>query len=732
MPLVNEVSELERRKKIRVLLRRDLSFSTQKYEGRTFYVVKDPVSLRYYRFKEHERFLLGYMDGGHTLEDAQKAFEQRFRPERLTLEDLEAFTSQLLQAGLVQNETPNAGKQLFDRYKKRRNKQLLQTLTNILYIKIPIYDPDRLLDRMLPYLRFIFTTWFLILSIIVMLSAIALVATNWNMFVSKLPAYHEFFTLKTVVYLWAALGVVKVIHEFGHGLSCKAFGGEVHEMGALFLVFSPCLYCNVSDAWTLPNKWHRIIISAAGIYVELIIAALATFVWWGTENGTFINNLCMSLMVVCSVSTVIFNANPLMRFDGYYVLADWIEIPNLREKSNRYLSQLAQEYCLGIEVPPQPYMEMGRKVLFVSYAIVSYLYRWLVTFSILVFMYSFLEPYKLGVISFVLGTASLGTMVGQPIYQVFKSVHRRGRLPDMKPVRVTLSAVGLAAILAGLLFVPLPNRVRSVAVIQVDPQEAVVVSVPEVGGYLRERLVEDGQKVRAGDVIARMENPELDIKLATNRRAQAALKDQLKDLEEQLVKAGNLPRVMEAIQATRVEIASREMENKELQRQVELLVVRAKRDGTILRMVPRTDVGKYQEGGTPLCLIGDERALRAVLLVPTAQHSLVSVGDKAWIHVHGRGVNSWEGRVTRVATAEAKEIPPQLSNKAGGDVPTQSDAETRHEKPQSQHYIIVVAFNEIDDAIHPGVMARVKIETPWRTLYWQLERYFTTHFTWWI
>lgn len=732
MPLVNEVSELERRKKIRVLLRRDLSFSTQKYEGRTFYVVKDPVSLRYYRFKEHERFLLGYMDGGHTLEDAQKAFEQRFRPERLTLEDLEAFTSQLLQAGLVQNETPNAGKQLFDRYKKRRNKQLLQTLTNILYIKIPIYDPDRLLDRMLPYLRFIFTTWFLILSIIVMLSAIALVATNWNMFVSKLPAYHEFFTLKTVVYLWAALGVVKVIHEFGHGLSCKAFGGEVHEMGALFLVFSPCLYCNVSDAWTLPNKWHRIIISAAGIYVELIIAALATFVWWGTENGTFINNLCMSLMVVCSVSTVIFNANPLMRFDGYYVLADWIEIPNLREKSNRYLSQLAQEYCLGIEVPPQPYMEMGRKVLFVSYAIVSYLYRWLVTFSILIFMYSFLEPYKLGVISFVLGTASLGTMVGQPIYQVFKSVHRRGRLPDMKPVRVTLSAVALAAILAGLLFVPLPNRVRSVAVIQVDPQEAVVVSVPEVGGYLRERLVEDGQKVRAGDVIARMENPELDIKLVTNRRAQAALKDQLKDLEEQLVKAGNLPRVMEAIQATRVEIASREMENKELQRQAELLLVRAKRDGTILRMVPRTDVGKYQEGGTPLCLIGDERALRAVLLVPTAQHSLVSVGDKAWIHVHGRGVNSWEGRVTRVATAEAKEIPPQLSNKAGGDVPTQSDAETRHEKPQSQHYIIVVAFNEIDDAIHPGVMARVKIETPWRTLYWQLERYFTTHFTWWI
>ena len=119
------------------------------------------------------------------------------------------------------------------------------------------------------------------------------------------------------VKLWVALAAVKVVHEFGHALSCKAFGGEVHEMGALFLCLSPALYCNVSDAWTLPNKWHRIIISAAGIYVELIIAAIATFVWWNTPTQPFVNNMALSLMVVCSVSTVVFNANPLMRYDGY-------------------------------------------------------------------------------------------------------------------------------------------------------------------------------------------------------------------------------------------------------------------------------------------------------------------------------------------------------------------------------------------------------------------------------
>src|SRR5262245_13556587 len=330
-------SELERRKQVKIRLRPDLSIAPQKYEGKTFFVVKDPVSLRYYRFKDQEHFLLEYMDGRHSLDDAQKAFEKRFRPDRLTLEDLEHFAQQLLTAGLAQNESPQAGKQLFDRRKKRKRREWMQYITNILYIKIPLFDPDKLLTRMLPWFRWIFTPWFVIGSVILMFSALMLVLTHFQTFMDKLPSYHEFFNVKTIVYLWISLAVVKVIHEFGHGLSCKAFGGEVHEMGLLFLCLSPCLFCNVSDAWTLPNKWKRMTISFAGIYVELIIASIATFVWWNTPSQPFINNIALSTMVVCSVSTVLFNANPLMRYDGYYVLLDWLEIPNLRERCNRYL-----------------------------------------------------------------------------------------------------------------------------------------------------------------------------------------------------------------------------------------------------------------------------------------------------------------------------------------------------------------------------------------------------------
>src|ERR1700730_12634882 len=147
MPIVApQAADLERRKEVKIRLRSDLEIAPQKYEGRTYYVVKDPVSMRYYRFKEQEHFLIGLMDGSYSLDDAQKEYEKRFRPERLTLEDLEGFAQQLLTAGLAHNESPQAGKQLFDRRKKRLRSEWMQALTNILYIKIPVYDPDRLLE----------------------------------------------------------------------------------------------------------------------------------------------------------------------------------------------------------------------------------------------------------------------------------------------------------------------------------------------------------------------------------------------------------------------------------------------------------------------------------------------------------------------------------------------------------------------------------------------------------
>jgi len=732
-------SDLERRKQLRLRLRADLNVKPQRYEGRTYYVVKDPVSMRYYRFKEHENFLLGLMDGKHTLDDAQKAFEKRFRPDRLTLEDLEQFGQQLLKAGLAQNESPAAGKQLWDGRKKRKRQELIQALTNILYIKIPIFDPERLLEKMLPYTRWMFTIWFLLLSIGVMSGALLLVLTHFQTFRDRWPSFHEFFSFKTIFYMWAALGVVKVIHEFGHGLSCKAFGGEVHEMGFLFLCFSPAMYCNVSDAWMLPSKWKRIIISGAGIYVELMIAAIATFVWWNSSSHPFINYMALCLMVVCSVSTVMFNGNPLMRYDGYYVLADWLEIPNLRDRANRYIQRLVMDHCLGIEVQPEPYMELWRRILFVTYAVTSYIYRWVITFVILKFMATFLKPYKLEVISNMLAVMAAGSMIGWPLYRLGKNLHKRGRVPDMKSIRVSISAGVLALILAGFFFLPLPvSRVRQTGLVQIKPDDIVQVHL-EVPGILDKIKVKEGQEVNKGTVLAEFRSPELDNKEADSRTQFSIKNKLLLAYDKQLLDTRD-PKERLQVQSNRKRAWE---EREEARRQLEVLgesrrrlVLYAPRKGVVMGLPLTDELGKYwdKDQARAFCSVGDPRSLRILVPLSPDEYELVKENKKndppVSIRVIGRDTMTWQGKVSFWPVSEARDVPVALTNKGGGPLAVKPGSSAGQYAPQSQVYLVGIDFlpEGLDAAIYPGVLAQVKIHNEYRTGAWWVWRALSSTF----
>ena len=198
------------------------------------------------------------------------------------------------------------------------------------------------------------------------MSSLLLVLVNWSTFVSKLPAYQDFFTFRNIMYMWLTMGIVKVLHQFGHGLSCKRFGGEVHEMGLLFLVFTPCLYCNVTDAWMLPNKWHRAIIGAGGMYVELFLSSIFVWVWWYTEPG-LLNTLSLSIIFVCSVSTVVLTRqSPASIRRLLHPGGSWI--PNLRERANKYLGTVAGELFLGVDPVKDPFAPQKNRWLFVTYA----------------------------------------------------------------------------------------------------------------------------------------------------------------------------------------------------------------------------------------------------------------------------------------------------------------------------------------------------------------------------
>src|SRR5215471_5301219 len=471
--------------------RPDLDVTKQRYQGRQYWIVKDPVGLNYFRFQEEEFNLLNWLDGENSLDDLRNRFEKQFAPQKITLEELGRLIGMLHQSGLVIAGVPGQGKQLLKLRWERKKKEFMAALSNLLAIRFKGIDPERLLNWLysLPPVRWFFTKTAAFFCLCLFISALTLVLSHFGEFQRKLPGFHEFFGPGNWWVLAVAMGCTKVCHEFGHGLSCKHFGGECHELGVMFLVLTPCLYCNVSDSWMLPNKWHRAFIGAAGMYVEICIASIATFVWWFSAPG-LLNNVALSTMFVCSVSTVVFNGNPLLRYDGYYILSDLLEIPNLRQKATTILNRKMGAWFLGLEEPDDPFLPKRNQLLFAVYSIAASVYSWVVMFSILFFLFRVFQPYRLEIFGQIIATAAIASLIGRPLWSVGKFFYIPGRLEEVKKPRLYATLAVVAVILAAFLFLPLPYHVF--CPLEVQPYRADEVYVGEVGGQLQQIHVKAG------------------------------------------------------------------------------------------------------------------------------------------------------------------------------------------------------------------------------------------------
>ena len=492
--------------------RPDLIAHRHHYLGRSYWIVKDPVGLNYFRFQEEEYALLNWLDGNVSLDELKDRFEEEFPPQKITLEELQQFLGMLHRSGLVIAAVGGQGKQLLKRRRERRRKEFLGALSNVLCIRFKGFDPERFLNWLYPLVSWFYTRTAVTACILLGLSALTLVTVQFHVFTSRLPAFHEFFSFENALLLSLTLGVTKVLHEFGHGLMCKHFGGECHEMGVMVLVLTPCLYCNVSDSWLLPNKWARAAIGAGGMYVELVLASIATWIWWYSEPG-LLNHLCLNIMFVCSVSTLIFNANPLLRYDGYYILSDITEIPNLRQKSTSVLSRKMGDWFLGLEQPDDPFLPERNQIFFALYSVAASIYQWVVVYSILFFLYHVFKPYRLEKIGQMIALASLWGLIVMPLYQLGKFFYVPGRLEKVKKARMFASLAAVIAILAAVFFIPLPHTVMAIMEIQPHGADPVYVNATE-GGWLARLDVKTGQAVVKGQRLAVLENKDLDMEIA--------------------------------------------------------------------------------------------------------------------------------------------------------------------------------------------------------------------------
>ncbi|MDR1289750.1 MAG: hypothetical protein LBK06_00965 [Planctomycetaceae bacterium] len=737
------VSSSARRLPVRV--RPDLSAQRQQYLGRIYWIVKEPIGSRYFRFQDEEYTIMKLLDGTRSLDDIKHEFENMFPPQKIALDEIQNFLGQLHQSGLIIASTPDQGNELLKRKKKRKKQELLQKFTNVLAIKFKGFDPDTILNFLYRYVYIVFNPVVVLFSLLFCLSAVLLVAINFDTFRSKLPEFDVFFNPLNLLVLWATLGATKILHEFGHGLTAKHFKGECHEMGVMFLVLTPCLYVNVSDSWLLPNKWYRIGIALAGMYFECVLAAMCTFIWWFSNEG-LLNYLALNIMFVSSVSTIVFNINPLLRYDGYYVMSDWLEIPNLRQKSTKILTRKCMQWFLGMEQPDDPFLPKRNQALFVIYSVAAFCYKWVVLASILFFMYKVFEPHGLKIVGQTIAVASLFSLFVMPFYKAVKFFRVPGRLYKVKKLRFYLSLSLFSGVILFLLFCPLPYFVISPVIVELRSTHSQYVYVPNVPGgcRLKEVKVKAGQYVEKGETLGLLESYELQNELISLSGKIEELQKELETLRQLKLSSDEaalrIAPLLESIAATEQVFA-------EKQRVFNNLKLTTDLSGVVVSpswrpyQLPEADqlpmwygsplepmnVGATFESGTVFCAVGDPNRLDAVIVVDQSKMGFLRIDGRVEVMLHELPDRIFAGKINEIEEQAVASLDIQLSTTAGGDVPTMRQKDGS-EKPLSASYRVKMLLDNNDNLIKPGMTGTAKIHATPQTLSMRAWRLFNETF----
>ena len=669
---------------LRARLRPDLvAVEVETPYGRRWHV-KDPIALQFFQFDLREFALLQMLDGEATIDQLIARYHREFAPQHLTPRQLLFFIDQARKNGLLLLERPQTA--VDERSEERtglaRGMRWLR-YANVLAIRLPGIDPDRFLDAAYPFVRWLFQPGMILVGGLLIVAAALLVTLRFDEFLERLPEREVFFTPQTILWLAAGLAVAKVVHELAHAFACKHFGGECHELGVMLLVFVPCLYCNVSDSWLLARRRERMLITAAGMWAELLLAAGATFVWWFAIDGP-VRMAALSIMLVGSVSTLLLNGNPLMRYDGYYLLSDLLQTPNLSSEASGVLADWWRRRALGLSdgLPPRTDQPRG---LLAAYGIASFAYRLFIFTVILLAVHALAREFRLQVLAWFVTFLSLSSLVLPPLITASRPLLRRNDRRRIQPGHAVAVLVTIGAVIGGLLFVPVPHGLRAPFVMEADTAERIFVTVPG-------RLIEarhPGEVVTAGEVVGRLENPGLE----RERESLVARRDLL---QEQLAAfravRGDDDETAARIPVTRKAIEDIDRRLATLDGQLQRLQLKATQGGQVLTPpnVPReptaTDelplwhgspldtenLGCYLEAGTPLCLVGDPDEVTATVIVPQEDLRLVRPEQSVELLLQGLSDRTLRGVVREVSPVPVETLPRELA--ASGVVPVDPQA----------------------------------------------------------
>jgi putative peptide zinc metalloprotease protein len=709
-------------KDLRPKLRAGAQISRQYYRGDRWYVVRDPAGNQFHRLSDAAYRFIGLLDGTRTVGEAWDLVGGQLEDDAPTQPEVIQILSQLYAANLVETDISPDATVLLRRHKVQQKRQLQGRLMNVLFPRIPIWDPDRFLCRWLPVVGPMLSSWGMIVWLAVVGLAIGVVAPHFKLLQADFQqALQNSQDPRYWVMFLSVFWVIKFIHECGHAFMCRRFGGEVHEMGIMFLVFVPTPYVDASTAWAFPSRWARMAVGAGGMIVELFVAALTCFLWVNTTpgvpvGGIPVHEVCSYVIFIASITTVIFNANPLLRYDGYYMLSDFLEIPNLQMRSREYLMGLIKRHVWRLKLQ-QPLPPPGQRVLLFVYGILSGIYRVFVGIAIILMV-----TYQIPVLGALMAIGGVITWLVVPVVKLGRylliepELHRkRGR------AWLTVGVVGAAAVLLlGLINFPVNVYAEGIA----DPLNRNVLHA-ETPGFVSQIVAKPGQRLKKGDPIVICSDEELETKVRQKQAEITAKEAQLR--QATVVDQAQAAAIRPGLEALKDQLA-------ELQRQKNGLTIRAEIDGQLV--APKLDemMGKYLQKGEEVGEVAtlDELEVHAVLDQREAElatnRNLNDADVQAEVRLVSRVDRALFPTETILTGAQDRVWNPALTTMGGGEQQIDPRDPSGKKIMSAQWELRCKLVNVLDENnepyYEPGQRAYMKLRLDRKPLAWQWTRRF--------
>ncbi len=656
------------------------------YRGQTWHVVRNRLNGRLHRISESAYALIGRLDGKTPVQDLWDATQTTLEDSAPTQSEAIELLAQLHSADLIRSDVPPDTDELFRRYQRGVGLKWKGRLRNPLAIRVRLWDPDKFLVRWEPWVRPWFTPVGAIVCCGVFAIALLLAAAHWTELTENVS--ERLFTQQNLLLLWLTYPFVKVLHELGHGFATKVWGGEVHEMGVIFIALVPVPYVDATSASAFPEARQRILVSAAGILVELLLAALALFLWLNVEAGT-VRALAYNVMLIGAASTLFVNGNPLLRFDGYYLLCDAVGIPNLGSRSTRYIGYLVQRYLIGVPLRRSPAATPGEQRWFISYAVSSYVYRTYILAVIILLVAG--QFFFFGVLLAIWAATSLFVL---PVLRHIRFLLYSPSLLNQRVRAVTLTVFSAAIILGGLMWLPVPLVTYAQGVTWLPDRAKVRVGAD---GFVTRVLVEPNSLVTKGAALFEMADPFLETELILLEGKLAELRARYEALQhgEKQVQA----------QMLREDMATVEADLARAQQRQRALRLRSPADGIFSVEQPEDLPGRYLRQGDLLGYVIENGNARARVVVRQPDVGLVRTStERVEVRLAERLSDSIAATMLSVVPAASHRLPsPALGAHGGGPIttdPQDADGLRTTEKVFQVELALSAAVKAIGERVH--------------------------------